>query len=1683
MDWRRWRLPVSVLALAIGVVGGNCSASRAQVLLQRAVPARVAIRGANSDAVSDSLDNVFITPDRNVLQQLAKARTLLQDELYADAIELLDKVLENSEDYFFQPDKDAPMVHRSLKAEAQRLIGQMPRKGLDLYQLKFGKDAENALAKAKKSGDAGALAYVSRRFFHTRAGYEATFLLGLHHLDHGRPLAAGLTLQRLREAAGSAVSFEPALSLTVASCWLQVGMPEKARELLRDLKDDYGEHPLTIAGQQVRWFAKDKESLSWLRSLIGSQLVFSAAEPDSWAMFLGNPARNATTIGSAPLLNRLWEIPPASDNPVVDEIIRRYRQDCAERDQLTLPGLHPLAIDDVVLMRTPRKLLAVEFATGRRLWESTEGTLDHGLQKQLEDTTPELLMRQWPQVAQGLWQRMWNDTTYGTVSSDGRYVFTVEDLDVGFGPYRSRTVVIGGRIQNTPAVLYNRLAAYDIHSGKIMWNLGGPADQFALPEAETYFLGPPLPLMGQLYVLAERRGQMEIALLALDAKKGTVLWSQPLAMAERDLREDPVRRTSGASPSYADGILVCPTSVGAVVAVDLASRALLWGYNYRRSDSGNRYAMGGAVMVAGPFGGTTYQAAPQQSRWADASVTVADGRVLVTPADSDALHCLSLVDGKLLWTCDRRGERHEDLYLACVHQDKAVLVGRHEMRAVSLSETFSETKTVDIQETTGGVMRTVRKEVTCARPKPAWDGRTVAFPEGSTPSGRGFLTGNQYYLPLSSAEVVAVDLQAGRISRASKSREGTVPGNLVCYKGKVISQGFHGLATFYQLDATRDEVGRRLAANAGDAEALSLRGEILLDEGKQTEAIACFRRAYEMTKEPDKALRTRGLLRDALLEGLRLRFAEYRARSEEIEKLLDDTSQRATYVRLMAAGLQESGDPLGALRQYEKLVDLDQPRQQIEAVTPAHSVRRDRWIQARLASLRAEVKDAAVLAEIDRAIAARLEAAVRSGKADPLRRFLDYFGNQPIAGAARHELIRRLAESDRLLEAELVLWNDQQSADPAVAGPAVAELGEMLRKAKRDADAALCYRRLAKEFAAVICAEGKTGKQLVDALGEDSPAGRWLGAAAEWPVGRVDAETQREQSGRQPIYNRFALRLDGNVGPFFSDAMVQFDQNRRCILAYDGWGAERWQLPLAETSLQNFYYNRAMPPQGYVHGHLLLISMGFRLLAIDMLDTKGTPERPSPRLLWEQDLTGSTFDPNTINALGFQGVMIQGGNWVGVQSARYGRQVNRANIVGPCTSRYVCFQRYRNLVALDPLTGDVLWVCHNVPPGSELFGDDEFVFALPPDQSEALVFRALDGQLLGKRPIPRVPVDSGNYVAVAPARVQPVQPLKYVPFQQTCLDTLGRKALLWYRKVDAQKGEHRVLELFDPWENRSVWPPRIFPPAAVADMVGTEAVGIWEPDGRFLLLGLPDGRTIVDAKLAVGGPFGPMTRLGVLKYLDQYIVLTSNPPADNPNPRNIQPLPWTNPPQPIVRGWVYAFDSQGKPAWPEPVEVQNQYFQAEQQPSLLPVLTFACQEFIRQGNTGRNQMSFLCLDKRTGRKLYPAKEPDGNFPNAMGTFEIVGDPKEHSVQLRMQQHTVVLKFTDQPLPPPATNDKAPEKPKGGKTANALRKALGKSFRQGPEMALPWPRGPEVPPGLLEEEEEEPLPAIPVPPLR
>jgi outer membrane protein assembly factor BamB len=1517
------------------------SASGQIVIKPRAVPVRVPgvvmpkARGMQSAAGDDAGESVFLQPDRKMLKMLSESRKLLADGRFGEAVRNLDAILEGSEDFFIEPDKDSGRS-RGMKAEAQRLIGQMPREGRELYELQYGARAQQMLTDALNASDttqlANVLSDVSRQFFHTRSGYEATFLLGLDHFDHGRAMLGALTLQRLTEAGQPMEEFEPALSLTMAACWLQAGMPDKARDTLVALR---GRHPglhVTVAGRETPIFSSDAEAVDWLVKLIGTYSAPTAADADRWLMFRGDASRNAAVPGGAPILNMRWRV-LSTDDPQAEQTLLQCRKTNSECGGPTIPALYPLAVGDVLLMRTTENLLAVDIATGKRLWEVPVDEPDERAPNDAIAQQQFQIRRQ--MTAFGGNQRLWHDLTYGTLSSDGRYVFSVEDVGSeaagGAATASGRAVLVGGGLvrgvgrfvalggfnginNGEQASLCNQLAAHDIRTGKLKWQIGGPGGSHALRQTGTFFLGPPLPLQSQLYVLAENeRERGLIRLLALDATSGDVVWSQQLALADQEIARDPSRCVAGVSPSYADGILVCPTSTGAVVGVELATRSLLWGYSF--GDEGNNVGPRNARMFP-PM--VSHVNEPSASQWLDDSVSICEGRVLATPDNSDWLYCLNLFTGELLWKCPRK----DDLYVACADRDRVVLVGRNSVRAVRLADG-----------------------------KPSWEGRVVSLPGSASPSGRGFSSGSQYFLPLSSAEVVGIDLAAGKIVQTSKSRKGIVPGNLICFKGNIVSQGPEGVDAFYQLDTVAADIERRLAVNPNDAEALSLQGEVLLDRGNRSQAIASFARANEQARDP----RTRELLRDTILEGLRTEFASYRGEASRCEGLVDAPSQRSAFLRAMAIGLRKSGELTAAFDYCQRLSDTEPQRQPLDEIDKTLLVRRDRWLRSQLDELRREATgDAAV--KIDRAVAARFESAKAASSIEPLQRFVGAFGGQPGAEQACEELIRRLGAAGQRLEAELASLPAAGRGD----GP------------NRNA----AHRSAAKR-------------------------------EASWPVGRVDVSTAKMSGSSRNSYGRGTLNLRGDRGPFFRDLSLQFDYNRRSIFAYDSLGREKWQVSLAASGQQQYYYSfNSSWNHGCAVGHLLLLSLGWKIVAIDTL---GGGPNGSPRVLWTQDLMGQASD--SLNGE-FTPQLAQV-NWQ--LQRQFSTVHDQSKVLGPVRAGYACFQRFHSVMAVDPRTGETLWSRQDMPFRCELFGDDEYVFALPPDSDEATVLRAWDGEMLGKRRVPRT-----NRPQVFPNGEQKAV---FNRFEETCLATLGRKMLLWW-----PQGNQRELTLVDPFDGRDLWRGWKFAANARTCVVNDQVVAVMEPGGRFVLISLPDGRTIADLKLEAEPSLASIS----LDVGDQYLLLTNSSQGEANAPQ-FQPIPGSLY-KPIYRGRLYAIDRQGRLQWPAPVAIKNQFL-VSSQPTGVPVVTFACQTYQpRTSGQSRYGASVLCIDKRNGRTAFQK-----SFDSTTGLFEITGNPSKKTVDLTMQRSTVTLTFTDKPLPPPSAVEAQSGKKSSpaGKTIRAL----------------------------------------------
>ena len=1615
----RLRRQLGVAVVFVSVLWAWTSVAHAQRVRVRAATPTA---GASDD--DESGPGNFTPPDRNILQLLNRSKKALNEHRYGEALEGLSEILRGSEDYFYQPDRKLS-IYRSLKAEALQLLGEMPREGRDLYEVRSGADARDRLNRAIATGNEEALAEISGRYFHTQAGYEATYLLALRHMDHGQPLAAALNLKRLHEAGAPAEAFEPGLSLTQAACYYQAGMTKECQQVLVDLKRRTGKPSAAIAGRHPQadprfaavparpWFEQESDAPAWLAKLSKLERMSAAGETDQWTMFRGDPARNASTVGSAPLLNYRWRV-EVTGLQDLEEALQKEQAACRGRGFNVLSGLHPLAVGNLVLMRTTSEVLAVDLENGKRKWPTAE-------EPDPADTPQNqangfVMMRgnnMSPPAQYG--QRIWDDATYGTISSDGKLLYVIEQLGLGVTGQPNMIMIGPGRNDTSSRAVTNCLAAYEISTeGKRIWALPRPDP---LQPPDTFFLGAPLPLKGQLFVIAEVKDQ--IRLLALNADNGDELWHQQLAMVEGNISQDPVRRLAGVSPSYADGILICPTGSGCVVAVDMASRALLWGYIYPRPGEqqvgGRRFRGMNQVQMA--FAQNQNGARGPVPRWLDGAAIIVNGRVLLTPAEADALYCLNLADGKPVWQAQPRGDHY---YIACVHQGCIVLVGRNSIDAIKLEDGAK-----------------------------AWDG-SITFPEGASVTGHGFYSDNKYYVPLSSGEVATIDLDAGKIVATAKNRLGTIPGNLVCYRDRVISQGLDGVEVYYQTDAARAQSARRLAKNPDDVEGLTLRGEILLNEGKSSEAVADFRRAYAIDHTSEMGTRTRELLRDALLSGLRDDFAAHRSLAGELEKLLDEPAtesgrlQRAAYLRYMTIGLHRAHEWRQAVEFCLKLVDLDDSvsrqsgettarntKPSLEGVERSYLARRDRWVQARLGLLRTEGGSAAA-AEIDRALEPRLKEATTDKSLEKLQRFIAFFDGQPQATAARTELGERLMQDGKLLQAELLLASAADSsgdlecskstrkaqaallADIALLNlRAASHTDDTTLRARRVSDAAACYRQLARQFADVPCHAGLTPSAWLAALSNGDALREEINRSMPtWAKGHVEVG-----NGARTIPNgfrgpRFDMLFSGPSGPFFTDYTVSFENNQQEISLRDGWGRIQ-NSPVRLTLNNQFGYYNSNSTLARSCGHLLVVSVGTKICALDPWmalgsreqgaasnGSNGSPVGKPEHVLWIEDLADASGD-NDVNAQ-FNG---------GVAFANGAQGSFRADPFGPVNARLVCFQRLRNLVAVDPFSGEKLWVRQDIPQGSEVFGDDRHVLVISPGKSEAAVYSATDGEYLGDRKVPRPEQPENGNSSYNNSGYDPFSSNERGGLARSGLMTLGSCVLTWGRGPD---GNGRILSLFDPWRQKPVWPDRAFASGSRIDVVEQSAVGVMEPGGHFVLVDLADGHTIADLQLKVRQHF-PVSDLLVTRLGDQYIVIVQDRRTlgnENNNEQQMQ-APQGALSYPICRSRIYAVDLQGKPAWPEPVDIDHQYFLLSQPPRL-PVLVFCGMRYEQSGNQAHLRTSLVAVDRRDGRVVY-----DRSNLGQMGMMavDVVGDPTNQTVQIQANMEDVSLKFTDKPLGP------------------------------------------------------------------
>lgn len=958
-------------------------------------------------------------------------------------------------------------VLRSVKSVTEEIIGDLPPEGREAWLRLISQRASAELRQAAVSGDWSTIRRIASQDVHTPAGYDAIDRLANWYLDQNRPLAAIRQFQRLLYSDEARQHREPELSLRTAAAWTRLRRLDQARLALFDLTRWLKTRPDVLAGTSrdaIPDASLIPEWINQIRSGLPTGRTFGKVEPFSAPGLL--PRAEAASF--SPDSRTLWKsttngfnLPATSEGRskfqyrIEDEEINAsdpYPESKAEsaalvevglehlerRDRrhnaIALPACEPVIVDGHVLFRTLNRIRSVDLKTGAMVWESfladpafeeqfdlRRARQSINVPKESHDITNPLNQRQ----SAVIHSRTRIDRTAGTMSTDGQLLFTLEDGGVAA---RATAYNQPGLRQAAPRS-WNRLCAFDVRSGILRWQIGGPEGEYRLAAAGVFFLGAPTVIEDSIYVLGEQ--STWIRLFCLDPATGSIKWAQPVATAEAAVSDEGLRRVGGISPRNADGLIICPSLSGMIVAFDPSLQRLAWTAQYRTQVLARMISPRPVLHRPSLVNTSNLES---DDRWRHDSLFVTDGRVITTPLDSQEMICLDAVSGDTLWT----QSRGQGVFVGAAFDDQVIVVDDSAVRSVRLED-----------GTLNWIVRLNQR----------------------IPTGRGLRVGSLFHLPVMtvqsdqtvtddviegvvdgddsnarSGRLVTIDLVAGRVLAESGSPDGQPLGNIVSTAGHLLTQRFDSVVAMESLSSVESQLAEQLDRNPGDARSLESRARIRLHEGRQQEGLKDLQLAVA-SQQSGSAL---SLLVEQALEQLRLG----QPLSDETQRVLADAQltaeQRNSLDAVRFRRLLAENKPVAA---FDVLLATPQTRREDEAPFIVHadplSISSTAWVAAQLRTVyEAASSDSAVTEQLDSEIRSQLESAIQADGPESLRRWLSKFAWHDLATRARLSLAERLDPEQDVLErfslwAGLLADSDDQIASradkhlPQAAAPAV----------------------------------------------------------------------------------------------------------------------------------------------------------------------------------------------------------------------------------------------------------------------------------------------------------------------------------------------------------------------------------------------------------------------------------------------------------------------------------------------------------------------------------------------------------------------------------------------------------------------------------------------------------------------
>ncbi len=1669
----RIALPVVALSTATALLSAK------QIVIQ-AVPAQAAAKAVAADKPKTTSVEVMTFPsDRDAKNMIQAVKDYMKEYAEKESkapwdriCQAAQQVLDAKSDSFFELPKaspESPQGRVSAKAEINRLIGEFPPAGRQFYQLAYGASAENLLAQSRnKNYDRSLLAEASQRYFHTKAGAQATLLLATLQLERGNYIEAAYGYERLLRRPDSEEFWTPLTTFKAIVAMTRAGYAPATKSLItlmEDLEKKFPRDGLLI-GKRNYSIEELKTELS--RS---SESLLGSVSEAYVAMRYGNPSHTALLEGGKPFLDATWtedmfyHVPdPArrEGNTWVrqnlDDVLKTINP---AKSEVAIPGFFPATSQNLAFIRNYEGVYAYitkdgfnnhgkPSRAGNLYWfKSTIGGAAalYGDSKSTnnprnEGFRTEDIENNWRYYRDHASMKtlLFDNPLVGSLTHDGQSLYIIDDAalpppppnqnnEFGFMP------VNPGAAATTPVKSRglldgSLLKSINMSSGNTQWILGQSFDVKPMTEEEeerstntlllmqnSFFLGPPLPLNGKLYVLYERAGVIRLACLdpnqlqtwqtpatypdPKDKDKTiktmsthsypTLLWNQRLGEPNARLPGDTLRRIQCSYLTFADGVMICPTNAGAVVAVDIMSKSLLWARSYRTlKTTGTERTINGRVRIIRNNIGAANKTLPND-RWRAAAPIISQGRVVFAAYDSEDLYCLDLRTGEVIWKEPRKSG---DLYIGGLVDDRVLIVGKDTMRALKLNGTPRKQPSAEAKEDVAY----------------AWKDLKIGLP-----AGHGVTTKDgMYYLPVAwsaddtQPQVWAVDVARGEViakaayRKKDLNQDKPMLGNLAFHEGQLYSQSATEFTAFPLIELKKQEMNRLLAANPRDPNGLLARGELLLDEGKLIDAIADFSAA----RTNDPSLPTRERLRDKLFvvytELLRKDFAAGEKYLKDYESLCNVASdaedpniklrqmeervrRQRLYLELIARGREDQGRFTEAFDHYRAFAAFGGNKELVAlSDEPNGKTRPDVWARGRIEAMIHDAKDDAARKSLE-ALVAREWDAVKDGKdLGKLRDFVGIFGQQFRVGAEAELLLGvKLFASDRdqdQREAHAVLTRlAATSEDPVLAARALESLARLATRTGQAETAVGYYSALGTKYADVVIRDGLTGADLYNDLLTDKRLLPFLEPARLPTPARIKA-VKHTTTNNGYVQQGYVLEPDGaEHSPFFRRHRIMLANNDSgggwVLRVYDrGSGEEKWKV----TGLKmynptgNLNYRIAQ-----ARGSLLLLHLGVSIHCFDLAEKRKCWEHPVFGEGNRIDFNNVRFDANqdeelviTYNADGSK------------------MTIGRTTIL---EDNYAAMITRDGLVAVDPISGSKLWTRTNISPSALIFGDARNIFIVETvgGKSTSKVLRAVDGTSVDGVPDFAAFVTGSNRVRI-----------------------VGRNVLL----SEGSSSKPLTLRLYDPLTGKNVWKKDYAPTpepksykqtglayngqAKLLKTYSHDLTGAFGRDGTFEVLNVHTGEVVFkgrideeNAELHAGMTAEPVLLSDAERY---YLVL--NKTADIASRNNYySPLRSLT-----VTGPMYCFEKgSGKRAWYTGLLFEGQQLITERF-SEMPALVAATQmaEDNEDGGVARRTVGsqiyrVVVVDKVNGQlRLWEDLNTNNGHFNSLST-----DPRTATAKL------------------------------------------------------------------------------------